>query len=108
MGCKSSVGLLIAVGAVVLVPTLSEAAAATAIFGEATIVIDGARALFFGLATVALAYLGFMTIKEVATRRQEGDWMWYGIATVATGAFAFLIIPRIMAPGMALASTVVG
>lgn len=98
-------GLLMALAGVALVPAMSEAAAAVGVFGEVVPVVDAGRALIFGVATIAVAWLGYRTIKEVATNRQDGEWMSMGIFTVAAAVLGFVVVPRMMAPGLALAAT---
>jgi hypothetical protein len=105
MAGQGSIALGMALAAVALVPGLSEAAGATAVFGEAVPVMEAGRAIIFGAATVGTAWLGYRTIKEVATNRQDGEWMSMGIYTCVAAVLGFVIVPRMMAPGLALAAT---
>jgi hypothetical protein len=91
--------------AVVALPQIGQAGSASAVFAPVAAVVSGGTGVFYLLAVMGVLYGAVKTILEVINRREEGNWVWYGVGTLATAAIAFVIVPAAIAPGVAAGAT---
>ena len=88
-----------------LVPTWSEAAAASTVFAPVAGIFASGIALVYVAMGLVIAGLMVYTISRALNAREQGDWLWYAITTVALATFAFVLMPAVLAPSTALGAT---